>query len=44
MCNFHFVAMPMTTAQILKSMEFAKTQKSECLENETFFLQIKKIN
>ena len=30
------------TSQILKSMDFLKTQKSGYLENETFFLQIKK--
>ena len=43
-CNFHYVAMPMMTSQILKSMDFTKTQKSRYLENETsFFLQIKKI-
>ena len=44
MCNFHYVAMPMMTSQILKSGDFTKTQKSRCLENETlFFLQIKKL-
>ena len=31
------------TSQILKSLDFTKTQKSRCLENEAFFLQIKKI-
>ena len=30
------------TSQILKSVDFTKTQKSWFLENETFFLQIKK--
>ena len=30
------------TSQILKSVEFTKTQKSRYLENETFFLEIKK--
>ena len=36
--------MSMTTSQILKSVDFTKTQKSRYLENETlFFLQIKKI-
>ena len=34
----------MMTSQILKSVDFTKTQKSRYLENETFFLQIKKIN
>ena len=29
------------TSQILKSVDFTKTQKSRYLENETFFLQIK---
>ena len=33
----------MMTSQILKSMDFTKTQKSRYFENETlFFLQIKK--
>ena len=36
------VAMPMMTSQILKSVDFTKTQKSRYLEDETFFLQIKK--
>ena len=36
--------MPMVTSQILKSVDFTKTQKCRHLENETlFFLQIKKI-
>ena len=35
--------MLMMIPQILKSLDFTKTQKSRCLENETlFFLQIKK--
>ena len=43
-CNFHYVEMPMMTSQILKSMGFAKTQKSRYLGNKTlFFFQIKKI-
>ena len=34
--------MPMMTLQILKSMNFTKTQKSRYLENKAiFFLQIK---
>ena len=42
-CNFHYVAMPMMTSHILKSVDFTKTQKSRHLENETlFFLPIKK--
>ena len=31
------------TSQILKSVDFTETQKSRYLENETFFIQIKKI-
>ena len=34
--------MLMMTSQVLKSVDFTKTQKSRYLENETFFLQIKK--
>ena len=35
--------MPMVTSQILKFVDFTKTQKSRYLENETLlFLQIKK--
>ena len=33
--------MPMMTPQVLKSVDFTKTEKSRYLENETFFLQIK---
>ena len=33
----------MATSQILKLAGFTKTQTSGYLENETFFLQIKKI-
>ena len=32
----------MMMSQILKSVNFTKTQKSRCLKNETFFIQIKK--
>ena len=39
-CNFHYVAMPMMTSQIVKPVDFTKIQKSRYLENETFFLQI----
>ena len=36
--------MPLMASQILKSVDFTKTQKSRYLENETiFFLQIKKL-
>ena len=33
----------MITSQILKSVGFTKTQKSQYLKNKTFFIQIKKI-
>ena len=43
MCKFHYVAMPMMTSQISKSMSFTEAQKSRYLENETLlFIQIKK--
>ena len=43
-CNFHNVAIPMMMSQILKSMDFTKTQKSRYLGNKTlFFLQQKEI-
>ena len=32
----------MMTSQVLQFVDFTKTQKSKYLENETFFLQIKK--
>ena len=35
--------MPMMTLQILKSVDFRKTQKSRYLKNVTFFLQNGKI-
>ena len=34
--------MPMMTSHISKSVDFTKTEKSRYLENETFFLQMKK--
>ena len=41
--NFHYVEMAIMTSQILKFVDFTKTQKSRYLENETlFFIQIKK--
>ena len=41
--NFYYVAMHMMTPQILKSLDFTKTQKSRYLESKAlFFLQIKK--
>ena len=33
----------MVTSQILKFVDFTKTQNSRYLESETFFLQMKKI-
>ena len=37
--------MPMMTSQILKSLDFTKTQKSRCIVKETLLLlQIKKIH
>ena len=39
----YYAAISMMTSQILKSVNFTRTQKSRYLENETlFFLQIKK--
>ena len=35
--------MPVMTSQILRSVDFTKTQKSRCLENETIFSLNKKI-
>ena len=41
--NIHYVPMSVMTSQILKSVDFKKTQKSRYLENKTlFFVQIKK--
>ena len=40
MSNFHYLARPMMTSQILKSVDFIETQKCRHLENETYFLQI----
>ena len=43
MFDFHYAAMPMMTSQILKFVDFTKTQKSRYPENKTLFLlQIKK--
>ena len=36
-CNFHYVTMPMMMSEILKSVDFTKTQKSRYLKNETLF-------
>ena len=33
-CNFHYQAMLMTMSQILKSVDFTKTQKSRYFEYE----------
>ena len=40
--NFHYAAIFMMALQILKYVDFTKTQKSRYFENKTFFLQIKK--
>ena len=40
--NFHHVAMPLMMSQILKFIDFTKTEKSSYLKNKTSFLQIKK--
>ena len=43
MCNFHYAVVSMMMSQILKFVDFTKTQKSTYVENETlFFLRIKK--
>ena len=36
-CNFHYVAILMMMSQILKSVDFTKTQKSRYLESKTLF-------
>ena len=36
--NFHYVAMLMMMSQILKSVDFTKSQKSRYLDNEILFL------
>ena len=42
-CNLHYVAMSLMVSQILKFVDYTKTQKSTDLESKTlFFLQIKK--
>ena len=41
-CNFHYVAMPMMMSQILKCVDFTKTQKPRYIENKTFFFSNKK--
>ena len=43
MRNFHYEAVPMMTSQILKSVDFTKTQKSRYLESKTFFSSKKDI-
>ena len=40
-CDFHYVTMLVMTSQVLKCMDFTKTQKAKNLKNETFFLRIK---
>ena len=42
--NFHYIAKPLMTSEILKYVDFMKTEKSRYFENETlFFLQTKKL-
>ena len=41
-CKFRYVAVPMMTSEILKFVDFTKTQKSRYLKSEKFFLQTKK--
>ena len=41
--NFHYIAMSMVMPQILKAVDFTKTQKCRYFKNDAlFFLQIKK--
>ena len=42
--NFHYAAMPMMASQILKTMDFKKTQKSKYLENEKIFFSNQKVH
>ena len=35
--NFHYVAMPMMTSKILKSIDFTESKKSRFLKKETLF-------
>ena len=39
--NFHYMEMSMLVSYISKFVDFTKAQKSQYLENETFFFQIK---
>ena len=42
--NFHYIAKPLMMSEILKYVDFMKTEKSRYFENETlFFLQTKKL-
>ena len=42
-CNFHYEEMPMMTSQILRSVDFTKSQKPRYPENKTSLnLQIKR--
>ena len=41
-CNFHYAVTCMMKSQILKSIDFIKTQNPRYLENETFFIETKK--
>ena len=41
---FNYIAMSIVTSQILKSVDFTRTQKPRYLQNEaSYFLQIKKL-
>ena len=39
--NFHYAALSVMLSQILKFVDFTKTQKPRYLENKTSILQIK---
>ena len=41
-CDFHYAVMPMMMSQILKSVDFTKTQKSKYLKNEILLFLPKK--
>ena len=41
--NFHYVAMPMMTSKILKSIDFTESKKSRFLKRKHYFFSNKKI-
>ena len=42
-CNFYYVAIPLMTSQILKSVDFTKTQNLDILRTkDNFFFKLKK--